>query len=768
MGKFKHSFILTEQSDSCRIYSCGDNTVRLDFVSDSCIRVAAYKDQNDMLPTFCVNPGNTYLTTGRSRLDTEGFALCRPQTLVKGDKEWFLLPCGIEIELTKENFILEYRKDGKLLFADRKPLAYNFSGEFGTETYHYITRAEKEYIFGLGDKGGLLNKAGRAFRIDTEDCMGYNAAESDPLYKHIPFYICENDTGCYGIFYDTSDTAYIDLGKEINNYYPPYKYFKTQDNCLVYYVFFGSKLSVLQQFARLCGKQAFPPLWSFDYCASTMAYTDAPDAQKQMDGFLQKLEECDLSCSGFYLSSGYTSIGKQRYVFNWNQEKFPDPKAFIHTFERSRIQIIPNIKPAFLENHPLYKEISDQGYFIKNPDGSPFITAFWDGLGSYIDFTNPHAFAFWQQKVEETLLNLGIGATWNDNNEFDIRDCDAVAYGFGTEPIQASRIRPVLTYLMVAASYQAQIHKNSRLRPFLSTRSGSIAVRRLAQTWSGDNRTCFADLRYCHNIGLTMSLSGLYFYGHDLGGFHGEMPSRELLLRWIQHGIFEPRFTIHSWNADGSATMPWSYGDIFSAVHRLFAQRKKLIPYLYNCAYHAVEEEIPINAPALLYYTDKPLYTQNDSMMVGTDILAPFVFDEGESVVNVYLPEADNWYLGGKLYSGGQYAALKIEPTDAMPYFVRSGCVLPTDEAPYGRHSSQRIVFTVYPLKTGHFESRFFTDDGLTFAYEQNQCVHLHFSVQCDESTVTVAYKNTGKMPFVPEIRLCSGDDRQLTISKVN
>lgn len=758
MGKFNYHFVLANATDTTRSYASAGNTVRLDFVTGSCLRVSVYQNADTILPTFSVNPENEFLINGRSRLSTAGFSTCSPQIFVGEDQEKFTLPCGVEITLHLKNFLLTYRKDGEILFADRAPLAYNFGGEFGKEAYHYLTRKNGEHIFGLGDKGGALDKAGRAFRIETCDCMGYDAAESDPLYKHIPFYICENDVGCYGIFYDTADTSYMDFGKEINNYYPPYKYFKTEDDCLVYYVFFGTKLSVLQQFCALCGKQAFPPKWSFDYCGSTMAYTDAPDSEAQMDGFLQKLKEYCLSCQGFYLSSGYTSIGERRYVFHWNTDKFRDPEAFIHKFSEHGVQIIPNIKPAFLDSHPLYAEIAQKGYFVKNPDGTPFITEFWDGLGSYIDFTNPKAFAFWAEKVTETLLDLGIAATWNDNNEFDIRDRDAVAFGLSGRPVAASRIRPILTYLMVAASYSAQIKKNPNLRPFLSTRSGNIAVRRLAQTWSGDNRTDFADLRYCHNIGLTMSLSGLFFYGHDLGGFHGDMPSRELLLRWLQHGIFEPRFTVHSWNADGSATMPWSYPDCIPAVQGLFAQRKKLLPYLYSCAYTAVEQEIPLNAPPLLYYDDKELYKQNDGMLVGRDLLVYFVFDEGKDTVNAYLPKGENWYLNGKVYTGGQDVSLTILPSAEMPYFIRCGSVVPTDEG--------ETVFTVYPLASGEFESDFFTDDGLTFAYRDGNCVHLHFSVRCDEKTVTAAYKNTGNMPFTPNIRLCESERRALIIHK--
>ncbi|MGN1328656.1 MAG: TIM-barrel domain-containing protein [Eubacterium sp.] len=756
MGKFKHQFNLSENTEACRIYNCDDNFVQLDFVSESCIRVAVFKDKNDILPTFSVDPDNKFLTQGRDRLSTNGFEMCSPKVEVNEGTEKFLLPCGIEIELKKDNFILEYKKGGKILFSDRKPLAYSFAGEFGRESYHYITREKGEYIFGLGDKGGLLNKAGRAFRIETADAMGYDAESSDPLYKHIPFYICENSVGCYGVFYDTTDTSYIDLGKEINNYYPAYKYFKTEDNSLVYYVFFGTKLSILQQFANLCGKQAFPPKWSFDYCASTMAYTDAPDSEKQMNGFLDKLDEYDLSCKGFYLSSGYTSIGDRRYVFNWNYDKFPNPAKFIKKFADRDIQIIPNIKPAFLDSHPLYNEIAEKGYFVKNSDGTPFVTEFWDGIGSYIDFTNPDAFKFWKQKVNDTLLDFGITSTWNDNNEFDIQDLDAVAEGFGKGKVQASRIRPDLTYLMVVSSYMAQTEKRPELRPFLSTRSGNIAIRRLAQTWSGDNRTGFNDLRYCHNIGLTMSISGLYFYGHDLGGFSGEMPSRELLLRWLEHGIFEPRFTIHSWNEDGSATMPWSYPDIMPSVKKLFSQRKRLIPYLYSCAYNAVEKEIPMNAPPLLYYDDKELYSQNDSMMVGTDILVPFIFDEGKEHTEIYLPSKEKWYLSDKAYEGGQWVNVNIPLTEEMPYFVKAGSVIPTDE--------DKTVFTVYPVEKGTFEGGFFTDDGLTFGYRNNECVKLRFAVTCDESTVKVDYSNDGKMNFIPEIRLCNGDNRRLMI----
>lgn len=761
--KFNYEFE-KQKGNEYLLYKCGNQNVRIDVLGESLLRVAVFRDGEEILPTFCINPDSADLgANGRDRLSVSGFSVLNVDTETVGGCDTFSLKCGIKVTVNRKNFLIKYEKDGKLLFCDRAPLAYNFGDEFGGGTFHYISREKDERIFGLGDKCGKLNKSGNSYRIETTDPMGYNAESTDPLYKHVPFFICENSVGSYGIFYDTSDTSYFDFGKEINNYFEPYKYFRTQDNALVYYVFFGTPLHIVKKFSRICGRQMLPPKRSFDYCASTMAYTDAPDSENQMNLFLKKLSEYDLNCTGFYLSSGYTSIGAQRYVFNWNTEKFPNPERFIEQFQASGVDLIPNIKPAFLNSHPLYGEIAEKGLFIKNADGTPFVTQFWDGLGSYLDFTNPKARDFWIKKVNEQLLGKGIKCTWNDNNEFDIKDKTAVSHGFGT-PVKASRIRPVLTYLMVYSSYLAQMQKYPNLRPFISTRSGNIGVRRFAQTWSGDNSTDWNSLKYCHYIGLTMSLSGFYFYGHDLGGFAGEIPSRELLLRWMQLGLFEPRFTIHSWNSDGSATMPWSYPDIMEYVKEIFTQRKQLVPYLYNCAYKAVHFDEPVNSPVFLYYDGYS--RESDAFLVGRNILVCPVLEEGKSNVNITLPEGDDWYFDGSVFKGGTDVKIEIPVYGKMKYFVKCGCVIPHNKAE-GRETEKNLILTVYPVRIGTFTDTFFDDDGVSFDYLKNDCVNLNITVECDEETVTVCYENKGNTPFEPKFAIAHGDERELKIKKV-
>ena len=93
---------------------------------------------------------------------------------------------------------------------------------------------------------------------------------------------------------------------------------------------------------------------------------------------------------------------------------------------------------------------------------------------------------------------------------------------------------------------------------------------------------------------------------------------------------------------------------------------------------------------------------------------------------------------------------------------MRAGCVLPTDEAPYGFGKAPELVLTVYPVKSGSFTAEFFDDDGESFGYLENRCVRLQMMVRCTADRVVVQYANTGEQPFAPVFRLVRGDARVL------
>ena len=196
-----------------------------------------------------------------------------------------------------------------------------------------------------------MDRSGRRFRLQNIDPMGYDARTSDPLYKHIPFYIARKPkTGAaVGLFYDTLSDCAFDFGCEHSNYHGPYRSFEAEHGDLDLYVIAGPKIAdITRRFTWLTGRPAATPDWALGYSGSTMSYTDAPDAQGQMGKFLTSLAEHDIPCTSFHFSSGYTSIGDKRYVFHWNRDKFPDPKAFVQSYAINLATT--NLAPVMIAN----------------------------------------------------------------------------------------------------------------------------------------------------------------------------------------------------------------------------------------------------------------------------------------------------------------------------------------------------------------------------------------------------------------------------------
>ena len=422
----------------------------------------------------------------------------------------------------------------------------------------------------------------------------------------------------------------------------------------------------------VCGSSALVPDWAFRYCGSTMEYTDAPDSDAQLRGFVEKCRENGIRAGGFYLSSGYTQIGERRCVFHWNTDKIPSPEGLAEYFRDNGMELIPNVKPAFLTEHPLYGELAAKGLFLHYADGSPARFPFWGGMASYLDFTNPEAYAFWKRCVRETLVEKGYRNLWNDNNEYDVPDADVLACFFGRE-IPARRIRPLFSYLMSRASREAcREALGESYVPFHVSRCAIAGTQRVATTWTGDNLTDFADLRYNHCQAMTMALSGFAFFGADIGGFAGPQPERELFLRWLQYGLFTPRFVLHSWKPGQPSTMPWLYPDLAEPVRRLFALRERMLPYLRRQYERALEAHEPLIYPVFLR---QPGYDcESDCFFCGEDVLACPVFDEGAVSVAVTLPaDPVGWRLrgGGDCLPGGSGVTVPCLPTDEPVWFTR-------------------------------------------------------------------------------------------------
>ncbi|MGV2978474.1 TIM-barrel domain-containing protein [Roseibium alexandrii] len=691
------------------------------------IRVSLLKDGVHRLDrTWAIAPNGDVPWEGRSREDLSDFT-CPGFSLTQENNRLQLTTDCLRLTVeTPLALVWEYRDTANAewqeIARDRPQDAYML-GRRDHRKSHFMRRFDGERYYGLGEKTGSLERSGRRFEMRNLDAMGYDARTTDPLYKHIPFTITDRGPlGAYGLYYDTLSHCWFDLGNEKDNYHPPFRAFRASDGELDYYFSWApSVLEVVKRQHWLTGGTAFMPRWGLGYSGSTMAYTDSENAQERLEGFLAKLDEEDMPCDSFQMSSGYTAIKGKRYVFHWNTDRFPNVRALTNAYADADINLIANIKPVLLDDHPLYEEVETAGLFIKDSEtGAPEQSPFWDGNGSHLDFTNPEAIAWWQNNLKEKLFDKGISSTWNDNNEYEVWDDEAVCTGFGKE-IPVGLIRPLHSQLMTRASYDAQVADQPVKRPYLISRCAAPGTQRYAQTWTGDNYTSWDTLRWNIPMGLGLSLSGFYNIGHDVGGFAGPKPEPELFLRWVQNGIFHPRFTIHSWNDDGTANEAWMYPEITPLIRKALKFRAQLIPYLYTLLYRAVTDGEPMLRPLWLDFPEDQLAQASEfEFLFGTDLLVATVIEKGAESRSVPLPACpEGWwdFAGTTWYPGGQMLDVPVTQ-DTIPLFVRGGTVLPT-AGPNTRSTAQTDktrTWRIYPQTPNApaRESRAYDDDGVS------------------------------------------------------
>ena len=619
---------------------------------------------------------------GRAREDLAGFER-PPVTGGRVDGADTLATVRLQVRLHVAPLRLEWRAVGadQPVAQDRFTSAYLRQARTGA-VRHYLARDPREHFYGLGDKTGPLDLHGRRLRTAAMDSLGYDPERGDPLYKHWPFVLSRSPEGRWvGIYYDTMAVCTFDLGCEHDNYHGFYRYVEIDDGDLDYYLMAGrTPAEVIAQFVALIGGTHLPPRWSLGFGQTAMGLADAPDAQKQLEGFIDRAASERVPISAFHYGSGYSTRGKRRYVFTWNRDKFPDPKGVNARFHANGMRVVANIKPCLLDDHPAYGEACDRGAFVSHATGAPVVEPFWDGQGSHLDFTRPEAVRWWQEGLKAQVLDYGIDAGWNDNNEYAIQDEDAVAAGFG-QPMPLHRSRPLQGLLMTRATFEAQCEYRPSEPVFTVTRAGMPGIQRYAQTWSGDNTTGWRTLRWNIRTGLQMSLSGIFNVGHDVGGFYGPVPDPELFLRWVQACSLNPRMVMNSWKEGGITNLPWMHPSVTPAVKRAIELRYRLIPYMWSLFERASHHHEPIIRPTFYDFPEDTQCLQDcDEFMLGRELLVAPVVEAGATTRRLYLPALGGrgrWFdfETGQAYASGQWHEVAA-PLERLPLFAREGAAI--------------------------------------------------------------------------------------------
>ena len=581
----------------------------------------------------------------------------------------------VVIEDTEEALI--YRSGSLKAVLDKTPGAYKLAfyegdtllteSSFRNLAYMQNTRTGKnymleqlaidvdEYIYGLGERFTPFVKNGQVVEMWNED----GGTASEIAYKNIPFYITNKG---YGVLVDhEGDVSYEIASEKVERIQ-----FSVEGERLDYYFISGkTPIGTVEKYTELTGKPALPPAWSFGLWLTTSFTTNYDE--ETTSSFIQGMADRNIPLHVFHFDC-YWMEAYEWCNFVWDPATFPDPKGMLQRYHEKGLKICVWINPYIGQKSPLFQEGMEHGYLIKKKDGSVWQTDLWQAGMGLVDFTNPEAVIWYQEKLK-TLLDMGVDCFKTDFGErIPVKD---IAYFDGSDPV---KMHNYYTYLYNKAVFELLERERGKGEAVLFARSATVGGQKFPAHWGGDCSATYPSMAETLRGGLSLALSGFGFWSHDISGFESTAPA-DIYKRWCQFGLLSSHSRLRG---SSSYRVPWLFDEEACVILKEFVNLKcRLMPYLYGQAVKAHVKGTPMLRPMFLDFPqDKACDTLDRQYMFGDSLLVAPVFKENGEV-QYYLPEG-TWYnlITGSKAEGGKWQK-ETHDYHSLPLMVRPNTILP-------------------------------------------------------------------------------------------
>ena len=469
---------------------------------------------------------------------------------------------------------------------------------------------------------------------------------------------------------------------------------------------------VMAEYAGITGHPEMPPLWAFGYQQSHRTLGPPEEILQEARTFREKRLPCDAM---IYLGTDFCPNGWNTHngEFTWNEKAFPDPPAAMRGLQEQHFKTVLHV---VIEGRHLTGTVNDACTAAALPSGRTS-----DGRWP----PDRQVSCYWP--FHKPLFDLGIDGWWPDQGD----GLDA--------PSRLARIRMY---------YEGHQKYRPNQRVYALHRNGYAGMARFAAfLWSGDIQSTWETLKTHVPVGINAGLSGIPFWGTDIGGF---VPTAEytgeLYARWFQFAAFNPLFRSHG--RDWRLHLPWgwtvgemgvpetpSYHPDAGVLHnpaiepvckKYLELRYQLMPYLYSAVKETCETGLPILRALWLHYADDAAaVARGDEYLFGRDLLVAPVVEKGATSRIVYLPRGA-WYdfWTGERVAGGREVTRPVDLA-TIPLYVRAGAVLPLD--PVRQYTGEPVegplTLWVHPGADGR--ASLYEDDGSTFDYRSGDFMRV-------------------------------------------
>lgn len=542
--------------------------------------------------------------------------------------------------------------------------------------------------YGFGERYNALNQAGQFV-----DQFVYNQYKEQGLRTYIPMPVAYTDAG-FGLHLDTDSYSWFDLANAGTTR------FGAEAATLAVEIFTGRVAEQVSSFMAATGEPEPVPDWALGPWMSSNNWDSEAEVRKQVE--LTKAHGIPATVlvieawsdeATFYIFNdaqydpkpGDAAFRYTDFTFpEWG--RWPDPKGLADHLHDNGLRLIlwqiPVIRQLPTLRH-MQKErdesvFLEEGFGVRHPDGTALrLPEGWFKDSLLMDFTNPRGVDWWFSKRQYLIDDLGVDGFKTDGGEM-VWGRDLV-FSDGTDGL-LNRNRYPRDYI---SAYYRFAQQNGGI---CFSRSGYTGAQSFPAHWAGDERSTWDAFKRSILAGLSAGMSGIIFWGWDLGGFSGEVPSAELYVRSAQMACFCPIMQYHAeskaeFNQDRT---PWNVAersgdDRALTGYAFYANlRLSLLPYLTREAAHCVAARQPLMRAMILdHEEDGEAAALWDQYMLGRDLLVAPVIVEGATSRSVYLPSGRWWHvLQSRWYEGGRHVDVEA-PLDQIPVFLRNGAILP-------------------------------------------------------------------------------------------
>lgn len=544
----------------------------------------------------------------------------------------------------------------KLTSTGYRNQAYMMNSDTGKNyTVEQLSMDIGELVYGMGERFTPFVKNGQTVEIWNED----GGTASEQTYKNIPFYITSKG---YGILVD----LYGDLEFEVASEKVENVQFSTLGEQLGYYVIAGgSPKGTISKYCELTGKPALPPAWSFGLWLTTSFTTNYDE--ETTSSFIQGMKDRGVPLHVFHFDC-YWMRAYHWCDFIWDPATFSDPKGMLQRYHDKGLKICVWINSYIAQQSYLFEEGKEKGYLVKKKDGTIWQTDLWQPGMALVDFTNPEAAKWYQDKLK-VLLDMGVDCFKTDFGErIPVTD---IAWYNGADP---NSMHNYYTYLYNKTVFELLEKEKGKGNAVLFARSATVGGQQFPAHWGGDCSASYASMAETLRGGLSLACGGFGFWSHDISGFE-QTATPDIYKRWCQFGLLSSHSRLHG---SSSYRVPWLFDEEACVVLKEMVELKcSLMPYLYRQAVIAHETGIPMLRPMFLEFPeDRSTHSLDLQYMLGDSLLAAPVFRE-DGEVEYYVPKG-TWInlmtqeeVTGPAWHKGTF------DYHSMPLLVRPNTILP-------------------------------------------------------------------------------------------